>query len=139
MGEPVRIVDLARDLIRLSGFVPDEDIRVEFIGLRPGEKLYEELVGINEDVGPSRIPKILRVTSRTPPAPELFDELETIEQHAGQGDVDAVMAGLKALIPELPVPAGCGRAPGPGRGGRGRGGNRHGCARAGGRAVAAVP
>jgi FlaA1/EpsC-like NDP-sugar epimerase len=58
MGDPVRIVDLARKLITLSGLRPDEDIRVEFTGVRPGEKLFEELNDLYEDTLPTRHPKI---------------------------------------------------------------------------------
>ena len=52
MGEPVRIVDLARDLIRLSGLEPDRDIEIRYTGLRPGEKLFEELFGADESLRP---------------------------------------------------------------------------------------
>jgi FlaA1/EpsC-like NDP-sugar epimerase len=58
MGEPVKIVDLARNLILLSGLKPDEDIKIEFTGMRPGEKLYEELSTMLEDTVPTAHEKI---------------------------------------------------------------------------------
>jgi FlaA1/EpsC-like NDP-sugar epimerase len=58
MGEPVRIVDLAYDLIKLSGLVPHEDIEVRFTGIRPGEKLFEELSMESEGIEKTRHPKI---------------------------------------------------------------------------------
>ena len=63
MGDQIKVVDLARNLITLAGFTPDKDIAIEFIGLRPGEKLCEELIGPNETAGPSSVPGVLRVTA----------------------------------------------------------------------------
>src|SRR5262245_12000279 len=85
MGEQIKLVDMARDLIRLSGFLPESEIPIEFVGLRPGEKLFEELVGKDEEVGPSSIEKILRVTSRTPPPADLLDTVARIESEAARG------------------------------------------------------
>jgi hypothetical protein len=100
MGEQVRLLDMARDLIRLSGFVPDEDIFIEFTGLRPGEKLFEELVGVGEDVGPSSVEKILRVKNRARPDARLAPFVDRLERHAQQGATDNVLAAMHALIPE---------------------------------------
>ena len=59
MDTPDKIADMARDLIRLSGFEPDVDIKIEYIGLRPGEKLYEELITEGENIVPTRHEKIM--------------------------------------------------------------------------------
>jgi len=66
MGEPVRIADLARDLIRLSGFEEGSDIELRFTGLRPGEKLYEEVLFGHEDVRQTAHPKIIRAMAEVP-------------------------------------------------------------------------
>ena len=97
MGEQVKLVDMARDLIRLSGLVPDEDIKIEFIGLRPGEKLYEELVGPDEQVGPSRVEKILRVTSTRPIAPAFIADVHALESAAAGGETGTVRTMLRQL------------------------------------------
>jgi FlaA1/EpsC-like NDP-sugar epimerase len=98
MGEPVKLVDMARDLIRLSGLVPEDDIKIEYVGLRPGEKLSEELVGPDEDAGPSAVEKILCVRSRHRPPADLFARVESLEAHAVSGQIDAVMASMKELV-----------------------------------------
>ncbi len=97
MGEQVKVLDMARHLIRLSGFVPDEEIPIEFVGLRPGEKMFEELVGRDEDAGPSAVDKILRVVSRSAPPQNLRRTIFDIEEAAADGRRDAVIAALREL------------------------------------------
>ena len=98
MGEQVKVLDMARDLIRLSGFVPEEEIAIEFVGLRPGEKLYEELVGKDEHVESSAIDKILRVTSRTTPADDFPSSISALERAAAEGRQGTVISALQTLV-----------------------------------------
>jgi FlaA1/EpsC-like NDP-sugar epimerase len=98
MGEPVKIVDLARDMIRLSGF-SEEDIRIEFTGLRPGEKLYEELLADNEHTLPTPHPKLRIARARAVDADGLKDMLALIASHATLGDAE-VRDLLRQWVPE---------------------------------------
>lgn len=86
MGEPVRIVDLARDMISLSGYEPDVDIKIEFTGVRPGEKLFEELLGDSEGHSRTVHPKIL--VGRIPRVPNgtLERTLRDLSQAVQAGD-----------------------------------------------------
>lgn len=98
MGEPVKIVDLARNMIRLSGYAEDE-IRIEFTGLRPGEKLYEELLTDTEETRETPHPK-LRIARSRPVAETFLDELGTWLSQAGPVSDDEVREGLKRWVPE---------------------------------------
>jgi FlaA1/EpsC-like NDP-sugar epimerase len=100
MGVPVRIVELAEKMIRLSGKEPGREIAIEFIGPAPGEKLHEELVGDGETVSPSRHPKIDLIT-RPPIDPEwLESELAVLERLVEEGETLELVGELRRLLGE---------------------------------------
>lgn len=101
MGEPVRIVDLARQMIRLSGFTPDEEIAISFTGPRPGEKLYEELFHDGEPLRPTTIEGIRTASPRTADLAVLSRALEEIETAGRQRNTDQILGLLKRLVPEF--------------------------------------
>jgi FlaA1/EpsC-like NDP-sugar epimerase len=91
MGDPVLILDLAKQMVRLSGKEPDRDIAVEIVGTRPGEKLHEELWGAGETAVSTSHPKIMRVSGPTVDAVWLQDELAELERLVREGEtLDAV-------------------------------------------------
>ena len=98
MGEPVKILDLARNMIRLSGKRPDTEIEIEFIGTRPGETLYEKLWTDDESVSPTEHPKILRLSRHPVDAGWLFDQLSELERLADEGDTLEVVAKLGSIV-----------------------------------------
>ncbi len=105
MGEPIRIVDLARRMILLMGFKertdanPAGDIEIRYVGLRPGEKLYEELL-IGENVTGTAHPKIMHATERSLPAPVLDDILLRLQGAIDRADLEAVLVLLKEAVDE---------------------------------------
>jgi FlaA1/EpsC-like NDP-sugar epimerase len=120
MGEPVRILDLASNMIRLSGKqprLPNEaaaganDVTIKFIGARPGEKLHEELWGENEAVGETEHPKILRLSRPPVDAAWLNAQLAELEALAEEGDTLEVVGKLGSIVRNpkrevVPGPAG---------------------------------
>jgi FlaA1/EpsC-like NDP-sugar epimerase len=97
MGDPVRIVDLAERMIRLSGKEPGVEIGIEFIGPAPGEKLHEELVGDGELVSPSSYPKIDLITRQPVDARWLEGELSRLERLVAEGDTLELVGSLNRL------------------------------------------
>ena len=100
MGEPVKIVDLARNLILLSGLRPDEDIRIEFSGIRPGEKLYEELRTFEESIIPTEHKKVKIFTGPLMSYEEMKGSIETLRQICAARDVTQLLLQLKEIVPE---------------------------------------
>jgi FlaA1/EpsC-like NDP-sugar epimerase len=100
MGQPVKIIDLARSLIELSGLKPDEDIEIEFIGLRPGEKLFEELSHKGENITSTHHPKIMRFVSEPLPLPKVKAIFENLSNEIHRAEPGPIKLLLKEAVPE---------------------------------------
>jgi FlaA1/EpsC-like NDP-sugar epimerase len=100
MGEPVRIMDLARNMITLSGFEPDKDIEISVVGKRPGEKLHEVLVSDKEKIVGREFEKILRIEFQQKNQNTL-NELEALKRHLDDPDDQGVLRVLKEVVPEF--------------------------------------
>jgi FlaA1/EpsC-like NDP-sugar epimerase len=101
MGEPVKIVDLARQIIRLAGLQPEQDVEIRFTGLRPGEKLYEELFHGKEPPVPTGYPGLLMASPRTADPAIVARAIEEIGHACRGGQVKLALTLLGRLIPEF--------------------------------------
>jgi FlaA1/EpsC-like NDP-sugar epimerase len=102
MGESIRIQDLARQMIELCGFVPDEDIKIEYVGLRPGEKLYEEPIHLGENIEPTENKKIYRLTNHLHGGSAL-ENLGKIKPSLYQTNARDLKNWLSQQIPEYKI------------------------------------
>lgn len=100
MGVPIKIDDMARDLIRLSGFEPDEDIMLDYIGLRPGEKLYEELITEGEGIVPTTHEKIMVLKGTESDQILLNGKINELIKLAEDQDKKRIKAKLREIVPE---------------------------------------
>ncbi len=104
MGEPVRIEDLARQVIRLAGLVPDKDVEIVYTGMRPGEKLHEELFQRDESNLPTRHPA-LRLAAARPGDLEVLEKgLDELARQARTGRVEEMCTALRRLVPSYQTP-----------------------------------
>ncbi len=100
MGESVKILDLAKKMIQLSGLQEGKDIDIEFVGLRPGEKLYEELLAVEENTLPTHHPKIMRAQIQPVIHGSVKKLMDRLYEKMLQGNEEGIVAGLKELVPE---------------------------------------
>jgi FlaA1/EpsC-like NDP-sugar epimerase len=102
MGKQIRIVDLAENLIRLKGFVPHEEIKIEYVGLRPGEKLYEELFDDYEEIIPTQHEKLRIAAPHNVPTPAAMEQtLAELEHHIANNDQDKIVPVLQKIVPNF--------------------------------------
>ena len=98
MGEPVKIVDLARNLILLSGLKPGEDIKIQFTGMRPGEKLYEELSTLTEDTAPTTHEKVRIFIGNGMPEGDMLEWLDCLHEICEARDTGRLVVALREIV-----------------------------------------
>jgi len=101
MGSPVRIVDLAKRMIELAGFIPEVDIKIEYIGLRPGEKLYEELLNDKEITKPTIHDKITVATVRQYQFDHVVNSIQQMTDFSRNVEIKEAVRSMKKLVPEF--------------------------------------
>ena len=101
MGKPVKIVDLAKKMIRLSGLELDKDIQIKFTGLRPSEKLYEELLNNEENVLPTHHPQIMIGKVKTNDYAEVSDQIQKLIMLFDKQDNTEIVKKMKSIVPEF--------------------------------------
>jgi FlaA1/EpsC-like NDP-sugar epimerase len=99
MGEPIKITDLAENFIRLSGFTPHKEIKIRFTGMRPGEKLYEELFDESEQIVPTFHEKLMMAVPQLPPTEFLAHHILELEQVVRNYSVDEVSSIMQKILP----------------------------------------
>ena len=101
MGKPVKIIDLAKKMIKLAGFVPDKDIMIKVVGLRPGEKLYEELLNDTSKTIPTYHNKIMIAEEIQDEYENLHTDIEDLIQIANLFENEAIVSKMKEIVPEF--------------------------------------
>lgn len=101
MGEPVKIIDLAKKMILLAGLVPEKDIKIKTIGLRPGEKLYEELLNDNSKTIPTHNRKIMIAKENCSDYEQLFNRIDELINIANTNNKIKLVAKMKEIVPEF--------------------------------------
>lgn len=99
MGEPIKVIDIAKRMIRLAGFSPDKDIKIKIVGCRPGEKLFEELFDETDKRIDSPVPGVLGAVPAPVPLPTLKNAFMRLQHYAERGNEPAVVSVMRELLP----------------------------------------
>ncbi|WP_137392203.1 polysaccharide biosynthesis protein [Rhodoligotrophos defluvii] len=101
MGKPIKIIDIARRMIRLAGYTPDRDIKIEIVGCRPGEKLFEELFDTSERRVSPPVPGVLGAVPAPVPLPVLHEAFALLQSCATMGDCDGLFRAIRRILPRF--------------------------------------